>query len=225
MAQIDNPWIAWLAGIVLTIVLGALGWLAIQTYEMKGGLSEVKGGVAVVSGEVRSTSDRVERIAKALPEMNRYIASEDISAPISGMVVFGKPIQNKRGSWLTNLVLLDSKSSVALKYKWPLRGKDDQSAAYLVVGSIKSIDQQAVTFAHLKKSSQEMGAVVSIPASFNTNVSFVLREKSIEEYAETLSKVAGKPERTKINIEASNWSEFTLKMMGPNKLEEATNTQ
>ena len=215
--------INWLLGLIGVMILSTVGWLAIQTYEMEGGLSDVKGSVAVVSNELQLTSARVERIALALPITIATNALEDINAPIKGMVLSANPSQNKEGSWFSNVYLVDVKTSEAMAYNMPLRGKDDKTAIYAITGSVKSIDNQAKSFSHLKKASQNTGTVVSIPESINSDASFALREKTTEEYADTLSSMAGKPYRTRIDINKfTTWKQFAEALEKPNNLEAVT---
>ena len=148
MVHLEHPWIVGLATAIGSIVLTTLGWLAIQTYDIRSGLSEVKGGVAVVATDGKATSERVERIARALPEMGRHIASEDISAPIRTVVISTSPTKTASGGWQGNVVVIDPKTSEVLKYKLPLRGKDDQSAQFAVIGSVKSVDDSAASFSY-----------------------------------------------------------------------------
>lgn len=221
MVHLEHPWIVGLGGAIGTIILSTLGWLAIQTYDMRSGLSEVKGGVAVVAGDVKSTSDRVERIAKALPEMGRHIAAEDISAPITTVVISTSPTKTASGKWQGNVVVIDPKTSEALKYKLPLRGKDDQSAQYAVVGSVKSVDDSATTFSSLRKASMEMGTAVTFPANFSPGSSFVLREATPKAYMAAFEKIAGTPVRMQVDLRADNWAQFVDAMKDSDKLDAA----
>lgn len=214
----DNPWVLWLAGIVGTIILGTLGWLALQTYDMRGGLTEVKGGVQLVSNDLRSTSERVERIAKVLPEMGRHIASEDVSAPITAVVISTSATKLATGKWQEQVVLIDPKTSEVLKYKLAVRSKDDPSAQYTVVGSVKAVDQSAASFSYLRKASLELGTAVTFPPSFSATSSFVLREASLKSYAAALEKVAGPPVRMQVDVKADNWAELVEAMKTSDKL-------
>jgi hypothetical protein len=218
MVHLEHPWILGFGGTIGTIVLTTLGWLAVQTYDMRSGLTEVKGGVAVVAGDVKSTSDRVERIAKALPEMGRHIAAEDISSPITTVVISTSPTKTPSGAWQGNVVVIDPKTSEVLKYKFPLRGKDDQSAQYAVIGTVRSVDEGATSFSHLRRASMEMGTAVTFPSSFSPGSSFVLREATPKAYVAVLEKVAGAPVRMQVDLRADNWAQFVDAMKSSDKL-------
>src|SRR5438309_4304759 len=93
----------WMQLVFSTVILGAIGFLGIHLFDMKGTLSSV-------SVKLDTTDQRLARIADTLPEIRARIAWEEINHPLAGFVAATIPKETAKGKWKSDVKLYDAES-------------------------------------------------------------------------------------------------------------------
>lgn len=187
------------------VIVGFLGFLANNLFDMKGTLSSV-------SVKVDSTDQRLTRIADTLPELKTRIAWEEIHKPLSGFVASTIPTETGKDKWTTQVKLYDSHSGKLLIYSLTENKKQKDFFAYGVAGKVREINAYAPSFAEMETYSNKQEFPVSIPASINAHTSFVLRSEDITAYSAYLKDVTGQePKIIDLGI-LRNWEAVAVKL-------------
>ncbi len=181
-------WVELLVGVV---ILGALGWLGSTVFDMKGTLAK--------------TSDRVERIARALPGLGHRVAMEEVSGPFSVAVVATEPIESSDGSWAVRVNVVDPDKSELLIFNLPLKSQTDRIPILTLTGAMHRADPRATSFYELASWSAEADKPAAIPNVFDTYASFVLRNTSPRDTIRALSWISDKPDRVSLTSTPRTW--------------------
>ena len=163
-------WMQLLFGVV---ILGAIGFLSNNQYDIKGILS----GVAT---KLEATDNRISRIANTLPDIKVRVASEEVNNPMTGFVIASVQKKMSDQKLVTRVVLYDAiKRTMDSFYLESEVDKIDHTA-YLLSGKIKREDPFAISFSDLARYSIDIKEPVTIPPTIDTDTSFVLRDTDIE---------------------------------------------
>lgn len=191
----------WIETIIGTIILGTLGFFGMQLFDMKGQISSV-------TTKMDATESRISRIAEVLPEVKARIAWEEVNEPINGVILTSNPKELERNKWETVIKLYNAQTSQLKRYKFILKEDHKEHVSDVISGRVRRIDKDATTFSDLLEYSKEEKEPVAIPASINSNASFVVRNSNVDEVSNYLQTASGKqPEISNIE-KAKNWREF-----------------
>ncbi|MGY6518798.1 MAG: hypothetical protein ACXIUZ_08790 [Lysobacteraceae bacterium] len=162
-----------------TIILGTLGFLAKASFEMRGSLS----GVAE---KVEQTELRVSRIADVLPDVRSQVAWEEVQGPISGFVTVTNPEEQSPGRWKSIIKVYDARSDQFSEFQVTKGESERDLARYLVAGRVRTEGAADSSFHELIRFSNAERVAVSLPAEIDTNASFVIRSRDMEDFSEFL---------------------------------------
>lgn len=114
-----------------TIILGVVGFIGVQLFDMKGTLSSV-------SAKVESTDSRVSRIAETLPEVKARVAWEEVNEPLKGFVLKIKndAENNKSGQTETIWKTYNAESEILKTYKIALSDRHKEHVINVIAGKI-----------------------------------------------------------------------------------------
>lgn len=193
---------AWIELIVGTVLLGGLGFLIIKVMDINGTL----GGV---EAKVSYTSDRLERIAQALPDVGVRIASEEVNRPIRTIVVASTPTRNRDGQYQVVLQIVDAEKSTKWSVPVKLASKSDKQLLGTLAWTGFNLDPNYATFARMQSYARAAALDSSLPATVDTRVSFVLGTTSAEEYLSEISWLARNPKRSSVTIKLDSWKDIS----------------
>jgi hypothetical protein len=187
----------WIQILVVVIILGGLGWLLIQVFE-------IKGTVGSVDQRVDDTRQRLDRIAQALPDLRVRVAKDEVSRPVETAVVSTKAFQLQSGKWFSAVYVLDTSQLKRFVYLVKSNGPDDKTLQDIVAGSVAQADNSAVSFAQLESFSSVVGKPVYVPLYVEKKASFVLR-MSAKDYIPELSVLGVKPQEQPLPSKFGSW--------------------
>jgi hypothetical protein len=84
-----------------TVILGTLGYLCLKT-------TDLTGSVAGIDAKISSTSERVQRIAQALPDVGVRVATEEVNRPLKTVIATSPPLKDSTGLWLVKTAVIDT---------------------------------------------------------------------------------------------------------------------
>lgn len=184
-----------------TVILGTLGWIANKVYE-------INGQVSAMSSTLNETADRVDRIAKALPDMRINIASEQINSTFELAVIVNKPTLMSANKWQSIVHFLDFRKPLRTTYKVTLRSPGDVTQLYAISGSAQSNNQNLITFTQYTNWSMEINQPISAPYFISPGDSFVINVYS-QDYATWLYDWGAKEmiviSQTPLNPSVNTW--------------------
>jgi hypothetical protein len=186
------------------VILGTLGWLSTNLFEMKGVMSSV-------DTKVTMNEERLSRISSVLPEVQAKVAWEEVNYSIKGFIASTEPKLEGNNQWKSYINLYSADDQILKTYT--LNFDESQKALYkhVVAGKLVSDGGYNPSFQTLSAHSSEMRNAVLFPASIDPKTSFVLRESKTSDIESFLNDVAGEPEKTKI-VKVRNWNEITEKL-------------
>jgi hypothetical protein len=195
----------WMQLIFSTVILGALGFIVVNMFDMKGTLSSV-------SVKVETTDQRLARIANTLPEVKARIAWEEINYPLSGFVMATIPKETTKDKWTSSVMLYDAKNGQLQSFSLTLDKNHKDFLAYVVAGKVRSDNAYDPSFAELALYSSKEKEPVSIPATLNAHTSFVLRNADIGLYSTYLKEITGQEPQVKSLGQLRNWKEVAAQL-------------
>jgi len=116
-----------------------LGWLGKTVYQISGLLSSIDTRTLLIS-------QRVDRIAKALPEMGKHIAWEEVFNPFLTAVITTKPFKKSGNLWVRNVYIIDTIENTLTTYEIPLNSPNDRRELYAIIGSAHQLEPTIATF-------------------------------------------------------------------------------
>lgn len=170
----DNEHIR-LRTVIETMILATIGFLALQTYNMYGTLSELK-------GQMSGSSQRVDRIASVLPDIRVKVASEELKRPYSLAVVTSKAVEISEGKWAVEFHVIDPKTKHRYTVTSEVDGPSDRRIAYFVQGIASDEKADAVQLAEIVNLQLAEGSDVEslqVPVVFDERGSFIVRNPNV----------------------------------------------
>lgn len=160
------------------LVTGIFGGLLMQAFTMHGKLAEVSTGLT-------GLSQRVERIASALPDMSVRIAQEELSRPVQGAIVVASAAKTSSGQWVAPVHVLNADTNTRDTYLVSLKGPEDSLVAVIASGLAVSVDKSAVSFDTAAKWSVQAKDPFQVPGWVAAPQSFLLRAPA-SDYSKTI---------------------------------------
>ena len=209
----------WLRGIlspIVAILLALSVWIFLELHsEIKDQnkvLTDIKETLSAVSMSASSSDERIGRIAAAVPDLKAKVAWEEVNFPLSGFVVATVPQRTDDNKWISSVKLYETETGKLQTYSLTLDENRKDFLAFVVAGKVRTGNTYAPSFAELAIQSNNEKAPVFIPASFNAQTSFVLRNADISEYSTFLKNITGQdPEVRKLG-KLRNWKEVSQKL-------------
>ncbi len=174
----------WIQIIVGIVILGTIGFLGTQLFDMKGTLAAVK-------TKMDDTDGRLTRIADTLPDVKVRVAWEETNHAISGFVTLSQPRLGKDKKWVTTAAVYSRDSEKLKIYSIALDEAHKKYASYVIAGKLKSEAPYESSFSELAGHSAVMKHAVFIPPQIDPSTSFVLRSTAtddLEKFVGTLTK-------------------------------------
>jgi hypothetical protein len=192
----------WLEILVGVVILGGLGFLTEKVMDIKGTL----GGV---EAKVSSTSERVERIAQALPDVGVRVAEEEINKPIRTIVLASVPLRQTNGKYIATVNVIDTATSKKWTTSIPLASKSDKAALSTLAWSGFELDRDFVSLSRMQEYARVASADVVIPADVDTKISFVLGSTAADDYLVDVRQLGFAPASSAVSIKLSNWKDIS----------------
>jgi hypothetical protein len=199
---------SWIQIGVATIILGTLGFLAKKSIDTGERVATVDGKVGSVDTKVSLTSERVDRIANALPDVRVRVADEEVKRPIKTAVLSTRPMKTSSGGWQAVVSVVDADSSTKWSFVVDLANKEDRKALYMIAGSGDELEPNKVSLAELEKFAAIAKTSASVPHYIDAKVSFVLRETDAEEYLKRIQWLAAMAKKSKIEGRPDDWKKL-----------------
>jgi hypothetical protein len=189
--------------VLSTVILGVLGFLSTKIMDIHGTLSGV-------DARVTSTSERVERIASALPDIGVRVAHEELSRPIRTMVVTTLPTKaDAQGVYVAFVNVVDGETSDV--WTIPVRmksGKDKDAIASIAWAGASRSDEYA-SFATMQRYAKTASIDATLPSYVDPASSFILTSTSAEEYLKEVSSFAPSAQKNSASIEVNTWKDVS----------------
>ena len=181
------------ATVLLAAFIGWIGWASLQL------------------AEIAPLRERVDRIAKALPDVRVKVAYEAVYSPFTTALLVSKPFKDQ-GYWNTQAHVFDSGTGYVKIWQAKLSGKNDRTKAWLVIGGLKSIDKHALTVDEIEHFSVELKQPAFAPAALDKKVSAISYADAgqISGRLKTMGFFPGASYKT---APVRNWAEL-VKIMG-----------
>jgi len=193
---------AWIQILVGIVILGTLGFLAVNVFDMRGILSSVK-------TKVEETDRRITRVARALPDVKVRVAWEEVNDAISGFVVLSKPQINKDQKWVTSVAVYSRDSEKLKIYSVARDDAHKKYISYVVAGKLRSDAPHEISFAELATFSAALKQPVTIPVKLDPNTSFVLRSTDTEKLSKFMATLTKEKPKTVEVGKIRNWAELS----------------
>lgn len=185
---------------ICTLVLGVLGWLAVQVYDMKGELGVMNGSVTNISG-------RVDRIAEALPSMAIQVAEEELERPFALALVSTEPTMVVSGTFEFKFHLVDTLKQERTSVSLMVSDEDGREEILKLNGLALSSGLEPISFSRMEDWSFNTGSLVFSPFYINSSASFISRRYE-PGYIENFQRVQPgfwEPVTSTLDIEIDYW--------------------
>ena len=193
-----------IVGLVLLAVLGLVYW-------------DLSRRVERVAATGRATAERVDSIAKAMPNLGVRMAFEEIHREISGAVAITRPLASETGEEAVFVRLIDVRLQTVSLYKLPLDTAASRTLVLAIKGIITEADPTAVSMDRLERwtTDVEMNmagevAFAVLPTRIDGASSFVIFKDfaPVTKQFETL-RLKPASENT-LPIPVKNWTELAI---------------
>lgn len=161
-------------------------------------LAEIREDLGEVRASSQATSERVARIAAALPDMQINLAYEQVHRPIWGALMTSNPTLNDQGTWTSSITLFDAQNGWST-YLFEADGPDDSSTsdlAWALAGFGLEAGLVPVSVWYMNGIAIDIEEPEPVPADINPKSSLLFHEAGSQAFAkiyqELLSK-AGSP--------------------------------
>ncbi|WP_019605621.1 hypothetical protein [Teredinibacter turnerae] len=185
----------WVQLLVATCILGTLGFLGVNLFEMKGTL-------ATVDTRSSKTDERVGRIAETLPELKSRVAWEELNSRFEALVLTSVALSMNNGAISRRVALYRPTLKKAFMYDIEAPEESLARSMRLLSGTIYNFDRKAITFSDLTELAYEQRFSVLLPTSLDSRNSFVVRSAHLEDLKKILRN-ASKGEPREIDVETA----------------------
>jgi hypothetical protein len=197
----------WLQILVGVVILGTLGFLSTNVYDMRGLLSGM-------TEKMEQTERRVTRIADVLPDVRAKVAWEEVQAPLSGFLAVSTPVEQHPDEWTSTIHLYHARTGALQAFQITRSEQEKDLPRYLVAGRIRTEGFLDPTFHELVGFANSEQIAMTLPANLDSQASFVIRSHNMETFEEFLREVSdGEPE-TKEIPRLRNWLEVARELKG-----------
>lgn len=209
----------WMQIIIGSAILGTLGFLGRNQFDIKGKISSVDTKVIL-------TDQRVSRIADVLPEVKARVAWEETNYQMTGFIISTKPEKINTNIWRTYVKLYDAKENNLKLYTLALDKKHKDFLPYVITGKVRSSTCNVTSFTELATYSSEQKESVMFPVAYNPHTSFLFRKDGVEEYDVYLSQITEEEPITLKTCQMNTWKDIVIQMDSlNNQLEEFKETE
>lgn len=185
----------WVQLLVATCILGTLGFLSVNLFEMKATL-------ATVDTRSSKTDERVGRIAETLPEIKSRVAWEELNSRFEALVLTSIALSKEDGAISRKVALYTPAQKRALMYDIEASEESLARSMRLLSGTIYNYDRKAITFADLTELAYEQRFSVLLPTGLDSRNSFVVRSAQFDDL-KVILRNASKSEPREIDVETA----------------------
>jgi hypothetical protein len=153
-------------------------WLGFLTAGLVGGLVlgvfTVIGTMSRLETRQNEMSERLNRIAAALPDVGVRVAQEEIKRPLDGAVVVAPPVKTAKGDWVSPVHVISTATKQRDTYLVPADGPDDRTAAFLASGIVVASDPSAITMRQASGHASLTKDPAPLPAWVQADSSYII---------------------------------------------------
>jgi hypothetical protein len=172
------------AGGAVVVILGGVGWLVVQTFDLKG-------KVSALDSNLTDTNGRVERMASAMPSVAVRVAQQDLRTPAKTVVVATKPVEASPNKWESTILVFDVGNALVTSYSVPLAGQFDKAAYTATTGGALAAERHALSFQDLETNLRNVQDTTRIADVIVPYSSFVFRSATAADYRATFKVLHG----------------------------------
>ena len=177
------------------MIVGTLGWLGTQVFDMRGTLSRV--------------DERVVAIADEMPEIGRFAAWREVDKKFNSTLVAMSPHLDGQ-QWKQSLILADPNTETARQFTVDLKNQGDLRATYSLIGVANTIDDSSLSYQQLAYFARRSGSDAEVASFVDPSASFVFRKTdSYGKILEVLQGQIGEPSEAVFTINSRKWSELS----------------
>lgn len=196
----SNYLIKTLVGVVVTAVVGTLGYLAINAQLVNRTLGKVE-------SQIVDTSNRLDRIANALPDFRVRIAQEELAKPVRTLVLVARAAPSvdpdQKAQSIYTIIDLPRGSGTVGTVNLTEAETEQLFGATAYKGM--QLDSNFASLAELQSAAFDAGDRRLISSAFNLSESFVLRGISSEQFIAETSWLGGDEEAIDVGVEGYNY--------------------
>jgi hypothetical protein len=181
-----------------TIILGTLGYLCLKT-------TDLTGSVAGIDAKISSTSERVQRIAQALPDVGVRVATEEVNRPLKTVIATSPPLKDSTGLWLVKTAVIDTDKNEKYILYFRLQSENDKRPLEAMLGSGMESDGLALFFAKYQEYARKTNKPTSVPTFVDAKASFALPETSAQDFVTRVAWMTEKQNKSPIKVDGSDW--------------------
>jgi len=193
-----------LVGIVLLAVLGWIYW-------------DLRGRVDTVANNSQEVAQRVDTVAKAMPQLGVRIAFEEIYRELTGAISVTRPLNSETGEKAVFVRLIDVPLQTEALYKLPLDTAVSHTLVLAIKGIITETDPSAVSMDRLEGWTTDVEvnmagevAFAVLPARIDGASSFVIF-KDFAPVVRQFKTLRLRPQSEKVlPIPVKNWTELAI---------------
>lgn len=212
------------------ILLAALGWVYWDlSRQVEAGARQVEAvarQVEAVAAAGRDTTERVDRIADAMPNLGVRVAFEEIHRELTGAVSITRPLTSETGDEAVFVRLIDIPRQTETLYRLPLDTDANRTVVLAIKGIITEADPTAVSMDQLDRWTTDVEANMEGEVAFAVLAdridgasSFVIF-KDFGPVTQQFSTLRLEPQSEKVlPIPVKNWTELAIYLseIGPPK--------
>jgi hypothetical protein len=168
----------------LTITIGLMGWLLLQTYDLNG-------KVSALDSNMTEAKNRMDRIATAIPSVAERVARQELGSPATAVIVATKPVEAAPNRWESTILVFDVGRASVTSYSVPLAGEFDRAAFTTTTGAALAAERHAQSFQDLEANLRNIQDTTRIADVIVPYSSFVLRSATAADYVATFRALHG----------------------------------
>ncbi len=169
-----------------SILLPAVAFILAIVWSMNSDLSKV-------DEKVNGVTDRVDRIANALPDLRVKVAYEELHRPPRTLLITSPPY--KAGvNWASAVNVVDTTTGV--NYVYAIVAPNREEGKFAVSGLVKNIDPDTNSFVHMEQYSIDSNQAKILPAGLVQKSASFVSYSSYSQITTALSNLGYKPEET-----------------------------
>lgn len=140
--------------------------------------ASVDGLSARLDDNAKFITERINRIALAMPGIHAKVAREEVDRPIRMAIVVSDPYKAKNGSIEKRISLVNPIEGLSTTFQVVVKDSSDDQVETVAAGLARRLDATSVSFAELDAFALEAGETYRSPQQIDPAHSYVLRTLS-----------------------------------------------
>jgi hypothetical protein len=178
----------WVQLLVAVCILGTLGFLGTNTFQLKGDVSDI-------NARTKAVDQRLNRIADALPSLKAQVAWEEYNSRFKALLLVRELEPANGNNLVRKVALYEPEKRTSSVYTLTASPSELDMKLRILSGMAYENDQRAISLATLRDLGATQKLPLSLPSKLDEHKSLVLRMQNLSELQSILKSLAvGEPE-------------------------------